>query len=237
MPSVRVPEFLPSQRGLHFDNAFPPEPLQTISVGGRQISLGDASKGLCGGMAFTVRDFFETPRPPPSETTPPAYGTPFYEYLVSRLVESFDLPEGPMRYLELMNPLLPDHETELTETGLAPRSRAWVMIVGEWPKIKADLDGGHVTPIGLIKVKSASLSDLGFNHHVLAYGYDLEGDDLTIHLYDPDCPNNDAVAMSLSLGNPHQATPVSYSPVYDPEHPVICFFHTEYQYRNPSGIG
>ena len=237
MPSVWVPEFVPSQRGLHFDNSFPPEPLQSIAVGGRQISLGDASKGLCGGMAFTVRDFFEAQRAIPPDTTPPAYGTPFYAYLVNRLVDSFDLPEGPMRYLELMSPLLPDHETELTETGLAPHSRAWVMIEGEWPKVKTDLDAGHLTPIGLVKVKSTNLSDLGFNHHVLAYGYDLEGDNLTIHLYDPDCPNNDAVRLSLSLANPRQATPVTYSPDYDPGHPVICFFHTEYRHRDPSGIG
>jgi hypothetical protein len=60
MTSVRVPGFLPSTRGLHFPNAFPHVPNLEIDLpGGTTVPVGDAANGLCGGMAYTVRDLFE----------------------------------------------------------------------------------------------------------------------------------------------------------------------------------
>ena len=67
MPSVRVPGFLPSTLGLHFPNSFPHEPDESVTLpDGNTLGIGDAANGLCGGMAFTVRDFFEAGRPVPA---------------------------------------------------------------------------------------------------------------------------------------------------------------------------
>ena len=59
MNEVSVPGFLPSTRGFHFANAWPPGP--TVRFGPldpRLIGVGDASTGLCGGMVYTVADLF-----------------------------------------------------------------------------------------------------------------------------------------------------------------------------------
>ena len=225
MTTVTVPGFLPSTRGLHFENFFPHEPTDTVDLpGGRKLAIGDAANGLCGGMAYTVRDYYEAGQPPPADTTAPAEGTPLFTYLVQRLMASFTLPLGIGRYIELMNPAVPDHETWVTSHDLAVRSRAYVMVQQEWPKIRADIDAGHPVPLGLIKVKSLDVMDLGKNHQVLAYGYDLVGTDLSLRIYDPNYADNDNVTLSLSVADPAQPTPVTYSP---PE-TVYCFFRTAY---------
>ena len=101
------------------------------------------------------------------------------------------------------------------------------MIDDEWPTIKADLDAGHPSPLGLIKVKSGDPAMLGRNHQVLAYGYDQNGSELTLFLYDPNFPNDDNATLSLSLGDPSQ--PCNLRCDTAPE--IYCFFRTTYARR------
>src|SRR5437588_249496 len=82
------------------------------------------------------------------------------DYLVRRLGESFDIPTGVATYQALMNPSLPDHETDLSRLGVGPHGRAWVAIRQEWPKIKSDLDAHRLSPIGLICLRSNDPRDL-----------------------------------------------------------------------------
>jgi hypothetical protein len=228
MPSVRVPGFTPQACGFRFANDFPHVPLRSIGVRGViSVPIGDASNGLCGGMAFAARDYFEAERPPPADPAAPGAG-PLYDYLVQRLIDSFALPSGPLRYLELMNPALSDGETWLSRWGLTPHGRAWRMVRDEWPKVRADLDGGHPSPLGLVKVRSIDPFLLGENHQVLAFGYDLDGDRLTLHLYDPNWPDRD-VTMTLPVADPTRAIAVAY----DPPSPVLAFFRVDYRAATP----
>src|SRR5262245_40933129 len=104
MISKRISGFKPSTSGLHFANVFPPEPILSIPLPlFRNISIGDAARGLCGGMAFTVRDFYEASLLPPPDTSTPAPDSPLYRHLVRRLFDSFDLPKGPVKYFAWMN--------------------------------------------------------------------------------------------------------------------------------------
>jgi hypothetical protein len=225
---VRVPGFRPSTSGLHFANDFPEVPLRTIEVLGIDMELGDASKGLCGGMAYAARDYFEAGATPPAERDTPGSG-PLFEYLADRLLESLDLPRGPARYFKYMSPVYRDHETFLSSLGIGPRGRAWVMIKQEWPKIKADLDGGKPSPIGLVTVKSVDPRQLGQNHQVLAWGYEVDGTELKIYVYDPNHPDDDEVFISLSTAKPKQATEVRYSGrVFGGDHRIWCFFRSQY---------
>jgi hypothetical protein len=227
----KISGFLPSTSGFHFANSFDHVPLLYIDVVGQKIPIGDASNGLCGGMAFATRDYFDAHMPIPSDRKAPSSG-PLFDYLVKRLIDSFNLfflPPGPEIYYALMNPTLPDHETDLSKIGFAPHGRAWIMINNEWPKIKADLDSGHLSPIGLVETKSLDPFQLGMNHQVLAYGYDLVGTDLTIYVYDPNHPNDDNVTMSLSIAKPNNTTDVTYSDGST----VWCFFRPIYLFANP----
>lgn len=236
--SVRVPGFKPSVNGFHFINSFPHEPdLQIHLPGLGPIAIGDASNGLCGGMVYAVRDVFQTPTLVPVATDKlPESGTPLFKYIVDRLIASFDIPSlGFMKYYDWM--LTPDGDA-----GWPPfimrRGVAWRTIVEEWPaRIRPELDAGRLCCLGLVTVAGVNPAELGKNHQVLAYGYDLDGADrLTLRIYDPNtAPDKaDDVAISLDLGRPKDATPITHTVSIGT--PIRGFFRTEYAYRNPTGL-
>ena len=128
-----------------------------------------------------------------------------------------------------MSPATRDHETFLSSLGIGSRGRAWVMIKQEWPKVKAELDSGKPVPLGLVTVKSADPRELGQNHQVLAWGYELDAADLNIYIYDPNLPEDDEVFISLSIADPKHATAVGYSgTVFGGDHRIWCFFRSNY---------
>jgi len=236
-----VPGFLPSTSGFHFSNSsFDHVPPIKIDILGNQIGIGDAANGLCGGMVFAARDCFEAGVPIPPDTAAPSSG-PLFDYIVKRLLDSFNLilpapplpfmgtptpplGPGPYTYMWLMNPALADHETDASKLGLSPHGRAWIMVKEEWPKIKADIDNSRLSPVGMVEVKSLDPTQLGKNHQVLVYGYDLDGTDVTLRLYDPNAPDSDSVTMSFSTANPEHTTAVLNSIVPT----VWCFFRPAY---------
>jgi hypothetical protein len=225
MSTVRVPGFLPTTRGLHFTNYYPHEPELTVTLPtGQHLSIGDAANGLCGGMVFSTMDYFVAGEPIPPDTQPPLAGSALYQFIVKRLIDSLNLPLGIGRYLELMEPAFPD-------VGLAfgLPGRANVMVHDEWPRIQTMLDAGQLVPLGLIKIKSGQPQDLSKNHQVLTYGYDLDGSDLTLWLYDPNYANRDDVHLRLNVATVRAPIPVTYVP---PE-TVYCFFHTPYAPAQP----
>jgi hypothetical protein len=228
-----VPGFKPSTSGFHFANRHPEIPLLAIDVLGIKVPIGNAANGLCGGMAYAARDYYEAGLLPPPDRT----GTdglahlpqPLFDFLVKRLFDSFELPGGPAKYMHLMNPDLPDHETDFSRLGLAPHGRAWVTIVEEWPLIRADLDRGVLSPMAFIRVKSHDPFQMGENHQILAYGYDLSWPNLTIHVYDSNYPDRDDVNISLSLADPQHTTDITYSM----NDTLYAFFHTNHVFNNP----
>lgn len=225
-----VPGFVPSTSGFHFNNAFPRVPLRFIGIPGLiRVSIGDASNGLCGGMAFAARDYFEAGRPPPRVNIPPGSGR-LFDYLVARLLDSFNLPLGPARYLELMNPALPDGEPILRWVGLGPHGRAWRMALEEWPKVRSDIDAGQPSPLGLVLTKSLDPFDLKENHQVLAYAYELEDQRLTLGLYDPNQADRDDVSLSVSLDDPRRPANAIMSPHSTR---VYSFFRVDYRPATP----
>ncbi|PFN76185.1 hypothetical protein COJ85_32895 [Bacillus sp. AFS076308] len=221
--------FLPSTSGFKFGNSFPHVPLKKIKVLGQQIPLGDASYGLCGGMIYAVMDYFEAKMQIPSNTTAPSSG-PLFEYIVNRQIESFHLPLGLMKYMVLMNPFLSDHETKASHIGVAPHGRGWRIMKEEWPIIKNDLDNEKLSPLGLVRVKSLNPFEIRRNHQVLAYGYDLNENNLSIQIYDPNFPNDDQVTISLNIGKSESPTSVFHSKSSDP---IYSFFRTDYKFKRP----
>src|SRR5262249_37221458 len=141
MASARVAGFLPSRCGFQFANFFVSQPLFRIPLAGLgHLRIGDASRGLCGGMVFTVCDFFERGCPPPADRDSPNRGSPLFSYIVRRLFHSFRLPFGPFRYYRWM----------ATRDDLLTRHT----IRREWPRIRRELDAGRLAVLGLIRVYS-----------------------------------------------------------------------------------
>ncbi|GEM_PF-1124270 len=235
--SARVVGFTPSVNGFQFTNSFPPEPTMTIDlpVVGR-VPIGDASNGVCGGMVCAARDIFETPGMAPiSNPTQPGPNDPLFRYIVKRLIASFELPRvGFLKYYEWM--LTPDGDT-----GWPPfvvrRGLAWKTIVEEWPnRIRPELDAGRLCCLGLVTTASPNPADLGHNHQVMAYGYDLDAEQtLTLLISDPNTSpaNADRVRISVSLANPEQVTQITHNVGID--HPIRGFFMVDYTYEDPTG--
>src|SRR4051794_3831824 len=90
-----VAGFVPSVHGLHFANRFPAGPTVKLGVlDPRWVGVGDATAGLCGGMSWLVRERFEAGQPIPGDTTAPANGSPLFQSIVRRQVQSLDWLRG-----------------------------------------------------------------------------------------------------------------------------------------------
>jgi hypothetical protein len=231
---VTVPGFLPSTHGLPFPNAWPHVPPWTIDVLGQKIPFADAANGLCAGMTFTVRDLFEKGAPPPSGGDAPGSG-PLFDYVAKRMLDSFalaDVPAPAIVYLHWMSPRVPDSESLWTRLRLLPPSREREMIETQLPKVQADLDGGTLSTLALIAVKSLDPFQLGQNHAVLAYGYEHSADEVDIAIYDPNHPGRDDLRLKLYLGDDATRPRIAYS-----EMPVVCFVRQSYHFSDPTPIG
>ncbi|HYT90672.1 MAG TPA: hypothetical protein VEL76_18335 [Gemmataceae bacterium] len=229
MASVRVPAFTPSTSGFHFANNFEDAPVLTILVPPfGEIPVGSAAGGLCGGMVFAALDLFHQGTPPPPDRTAPRPGTPLFQYIARRLLDSFNGVAGVFKYLEWMR--LPEDGRLF---GLL-KSIGWHTVHGEWPAIRADLDAGRPCPLGLLKVESLNPLDVGNNHQVLAYGYDLDeaAGTLKILVYDPNCPDQDDVTLTVNVSDPANPSRIVYSA--DPK--GRGFFRTRYAPGDPPAL-
>jgi hypothetical protein len=225
-----VTGFVPSTQGFAFPNEFPDDvALRKIDLGLVKIPIGKASNGLCGGMAFAVRDYFEAGRAIPAQTDPPV-GDALFEYLVQRLEDSFDLPHLPATLLAIMNPAYPDADGGvLNKVGADGRAR--VMARNELAKLRATIDAGKPCPICIVKVKSMNPADLGQNHQVTVYGYQVDGTQLTLWIYDPNNPGHDDAGFVLDIGHTDRLIEVGVS-LADLA-PIYCYVVTNYRPADP----
>ena len=216
--------FRPSTAGFRFANSFARQPLFRIPLPGGSLPIGDAARGLCGGMIFAVRDFFETGLLPPREQAPPPLGSPLFGYLVRRLIDSWNLPGGPLKYYAWMS--LPNDDGARCRRLMAMTCRQ------EWPRIKAEIDSGKPSPLGLIKACSKNPWKVGLNHQVLAYGYELNpaNQELILHVYDPNHAGRDDVTITLG------ASEASSEICHSAGAPLRGFFRTRYTFRHPPDL-
>jgi len=189
MSERTVANFLPSVNGFHFANAWPSGP--TIRFGPfdpRVIGVGDAANGLCGGMVYTVGDLWAAGVAMPPDTQPFANGSPRFNAIVRRQVESLVWLTVPARFYGRM-----------ALGGSLGGDRARQTFDREWPNAKAILDSGKLAMIGLIRVSSPNPYDLTHNHQVMAWGYAEDGRGVTLKLYDPNWPDRDDVTITIDL--------------------------------------
>ena len=167
-------------------------------------------------MVFAVRDYFESNIFTPLSNRP-ALGHPLYDYIVGRLLDSFGLPWGPYAYLPLM------------QASLGRASE--VSVTDQWPKIRSDLDSGQLVCLGLNTVYSLWPGDIGKNHQVLAYGYELSGDDVSLNVYDPNSSRSDTVTIGFKLSSPRE--PITSNVYLTEGLQVRGFFRLPYSLASP----
>jgi hypothetical protein len=205
--------FRPSRHGFAFANSWPPAPAISIRTPAGRVGIGNAALGLCGGMVFAALDYWQADREPPGDR--PAPGAPLYRFIVRRLLQSWRLPAGVVRYYLGML---------ATDGDLAGRT-----IAREWPRIRALLDREQPATLGVVTVASANPFLLGHNHQVLGYSYHQAGADVTMLVYDPNSGPDDAVAIRFSTAAPTTGFAHNIAVRW----PVRGFFLTRYTPAEP----
>jgi len=224
--------FLPSEHGFAFTNSWPSAPAVQIPTRLGTLGIGNASRGLCGGMVFAALDYWHAGIRPPAEQ--PAPGSPLYRYVVRRLIESWHIPGGVARYYQWMN--LRDGNTRVYVRGRhvhTQRGVSWRTIAAGWPGIRASLDRGVPVPLGLVTVASANPLQLGHNHQALAFGYALSGSLVMLRVYDPNSGRRDDIGISFDASNPGHATAFRHN--LNLGRPVRGFFRAAYSPALPPG--
>ena len=222
--------FLPSRDGFAFPNSWPSAPALRLPSPLARIGVGNAARGLCGGMVFAALDYWHAGTSPPRDR--PVPGSPLYRFIVRRLIDSWHLPAGVARYYAWMN--LPDNDGrrrrsgyELTVLGLRRRT-----VSEQWPLVRASIDAGIPAALGVVTVASAWPGLLGRNHQVLAYDYSVSASTVSLAVYDPNSGPGDRVRIRFDTSKPG---PFEHS--LNISWPVRGFFVTAYSPVAPPGTG
>src|SRR4051794_20300558 len=227
-----VADFLPSTSAFKFKNDWPRVPVTTIPLpGGIKVPIGDASNGLCGGMVYAVRDYFEKGLKIPAGAKAPRSGA-LFDYGSSRLLDSFDLPFGPAKYLDYMRAPNADKKLGLPAplNVVFERGVMWHTINEELGKVVADLDAGHLSCIGLVCTSGINPFALGKNHQVLAWRYERSGSTIKVWVYDPNRPGGDDARLEFSPATPSKKCAVTFA---NGSKNVRGFFRVGYQLLSP----
>ena len=118
-------------------------------------------------------------------------------------------------------------------TGVGGTGVVGVLKNGPGPTvmIRAELDAGRLVQLGLVRTVDRDPRMLGRNHQVVAYGYELDGDALTLQIYDPNVPDRDDVTLSLEVSDPM----ATVKPVYSAPVPAaVCFLLAPYRPADPA---
>jgi hypothetical protein len=183
-------------------------------------------------MALTARDLYEAGLAAPSdEAGPPENGSPRFQALVRRQVQSLDWFRVPLRYLDLQA-LRPDPPSRIARVlgRQPPRVDA---VLREWPRVRAEIDAGHPSVVGLIRAAGLSPWTLTQNHQVLAYAYEADAEHVVIRVYDPNHPGRDDVELRARIA-PAVTLPVGarwldrISLVQSTAEPLLGFFRQPY---------
>lgn len=191
--------FQPSKHGFFFHNSFEGSPLPP-ALQQSESALTSAVKetlergirmptrfGLCGGMSAAAADYYHARRVPPNDTSPPKQGTPLYNYLHQRNMDSMGtLGIMAAKFMEWMR--LPDTGEDSTTSRSAAEIR----------RLTARLKKGDLVPVGLVLVKADGKDPAWDNHQVLAYAMEQRESELVIRIYDPNSPGDDNAQLRIA---------------------------------------
>jgi hypothetical protein len=181
-----------------------------------------STQGRCGGMAYAALDYFYAHKLIPgyaSDSEAPPNDIPLSRYILDRLHDSLDIsllgilkalgsiavsasPAGSVSSLEevprFVYLTMAPNENKFTilgkcGPGCLPGVRS--LTNSEIPKATRLIDQGKPAVLGL--VAASSISDIGKNHQVVAYGYTYDkqaNNQYTFYIYDPNHPGKEVKA-------------------------------------------
>ncbi|MCB9882565.1 MAG: VCBS repeat-containing protein [Planctomycetes bacterium] len=147
--------------------------------------LASLLRGFCAGMVYTSMEEFYQGHWVSRGTPRPANGSPFWDRLYQRQVDSLleDVPRLTTWYFKSAEEMGRD-------------------VPAEWRDIQATIDRGELAPVLLIADGTLNIAE---SHVVLAYGYqwDEAWGNLVLNVYDPNRPGDDAAHVVIEFGGNH----------------------------------
>ncbi len=183
------------------------------------IPVGHASFGLCGGMVYAARDYYEA-------------------HVALPQCEELDLSSSLGDFIKKRQVDSVINTTDLftysLQTISGDRNSDYAMCVTEWSKIKATIDGNHPATLGLILTKSYNPLDITKNHQILAYSYSIIDEDIgrkiSIGFYDPIYPKRNDLLLEFNVDD--AATPIHTNDPSLHGH-IYAFFESQYSFEAP----
>lgn len=232
-----IAKFRASEHGFHFINNFPGYPLPFKFPKLSSASEVSSYYGLCGGMSSAACDFYYAEKSIPSLNKVPERGTPLYQYLYNRQLDTFGaVGHYIMRFAEWM--ALPEN----TRRGTSART------LKEFGVVKRRLDARVPVILGLVYVGFKDTARLWENHQVLAHSCnEIAPEVFEIGIYDPNFPDRDDItirAEKMTVGNafvwgfPPRSEPIEglkcvQQVPRQADRPVRGFFAMPYNPRTP----
>jgi hypothetical protein len=227
--------YTPSTNGFQFSSDDLPSPSIRLTLNnGSQLDLNQVTRTLAGGMSFASADYYRVLQQITSGPAPSGSDA-LYMYLVERQLDSLD-QSVIAHIIAVMSPGVPRYDGEVAQsTGLSTvgqqqlRSRASVLVLDELPRIVRDINLGNPVQLCLIEQTTADPRLLGeANRQVLCYGYDANGDDYTLHVYDPEYPTEDNAALQFTA-----LTTRLIEITYTLPQNIAGFFYVPYSAKTP----
>ena len=185
-PTSKLTGFQPKLHGFQFTNDF------KNNFIGPPISM--ITSGLCGGMSYTVLDYYNAKLTVPNQDWRPAHGTVLQMYLYERQVSS--LLMNIDKWIETTVNPFGSRSTEFFNWGINERL----------VELRSFIDRGVPVNLGL----KGTDGGISHDHQVLAIGYDpgrYQGDlgaykdELRIYIFDPNHPGETVTLVPNSAGN------------------------------------
>ena len=176
--------FSPLQHGFKFANTF-------VNVMADLPGFGKIeTAGRCGGMSYTALDYYFNNLPVPQASSLPADGVPLADYMLHRQTDTFMTLSAINFITWTLHPDAP--------TWFAKGVHGWT-IEDEFPKLRAQLDLGRPRVLGLVTARD--FAHIGYNHQVVACGYDFDpaSGTITVLIYDCNSPGIE-VTLTTSPG-------------------------------------
>jgi hypothetical protein len=184
------------------------------------VPITRASAGLCGGMVFTVMDYYAAHLlPPEQKTAPSSPDDALFEYIRDRLWDSFDVDGQGHRFLGYSSPHYPNGDEGVIQALGLTRGRSWISFREAWPEIQQDIDAGRLSPVGLIQTDNL---DIGDNHQVLAYAYEKSGQWVNLYIYDPN--EEDEIKLAFETSATDGEVHVTRTGGRPTNKRIFCFF-------------
>lgn len=183
--------FVPTLHGFHFGNYF----VNKLFHLPPPFNVDVETRGRCGGMAFAALDYYFAHLPIPTHqpadfngSLVPPDGHPLADYIYDRLMDTFVL--NGLGYAGWTQ--APDQPALLRGKGVIRMTKE-----DEIPKLMNKIDAGEPVALALIIAgpNDIFLTNIGNNHQVVAYGYDVDAAtrDIQIYIYDNNDPDQEVV--------------------------------------------